>query len=330
MNKLLVVGLLGVFFLLIVSFLALRIDRINTNSGSQKILVAGSFYPLAHFSTQVGGDLLEVINMTPAGGEPHDFEPTVRDLALLRRAKLFIYNGAGLDAWAQKIAPDLEKSGVKVLEMSSVVPLISSILSQEEDEEGARSGEDGAISNSVISNDALSNDPHFWLDPVIAQSMVNAIADGLGKVDEANKDTYAANASRYLDSLAALDVKYQKSLANCQQREVIVSHGAFAYLAKRYNVNTHSISGLAPDEEPSVRQLGELATLAKEKSIKYVLFESLVSPKLAQTLAAEIGAKTLVFDPIEGLTADKIQSGTTYISAMEENLASLTTAMACR
>ena len=117
-----------------------------------------------------------------------------------------------------------------------------------------------------------------------------------------------------------LDGQYQSGLANCRIHDIITSHSAFEYLAKRYNFNQISVTGLSPDAEPSSQKIAEISYLAKNKNIKYIFFETLVSPKISQTIANEIGAQAIAFNPLEGLTKEEINSGKTYLSEMQNNL----------
>lgn len=281
----------------------------------EKLRIAASFYPLAELARQVGGDRVEVINMTPAGVEPHDYEPTPRDIIKIRSAKVFLFNGGNTDAWAEKIQEDLKKRGVEVVNMSETL---------------AKSGELLKGQEVVEESEKAGFDPHFWLDPVLMQKQAIVVRDVLIKVDPGNAEYYTKTAADYLTQLAALDQKYREGLAHCQIRDVITSHAAFGYLARRYNLNMIYISGLSPDEEPSPRRIADIARLARQKNIEYIFFEPLTSPKLAQTIAQEVGAKTLVFNPLEGLTDEEVQAGKNYISIMEENLKNLRIALRCQ
>lgn len=263
------------------------------------VRVVASFYPLAEFARQVGGDRVKVVNLTPAGVEPHDFEPSPRDIATVYGANLLILNGAGLDIWAERLRPDMEARGVIVVDMARAM-------------------------------NTFSADPHFWLDPVLAAREVEAIRDILIEVDPAGGDGYRTRAERYLAKLAALDRAYRDGLASCAQREVVTSHAAFGYLAKRYNMSVVSIAGLSPDEEPSPRKLAEVVTLVRERGIQYIFTETLASPKLAQMITDETGAGILVFNPLEGLTEEEIHSGENYIFIMEANLKNLRKALVCQ
>jgi len=281
-----------------------------------KIKVVASFYPLAEFAKQVGGNNVEVVNMTPPGAEPHDFEPSPQDIVNAYSSNLFIFNGSGFDPWAEKIRPELENKGVAVINMTEYFDLLKGVEEHEEAEEK--------------DHEAEETDPHIWLDPVLAKKEVEIIRDALKKIDPINSELYESNATQYLTQLSVLDKKYKDGLASCNLRDLVASHGAFGYLAKRYALNVVSIAGFSPEEEPSPKRMAEIADLARSKKINYIFFETLVSPKLAETIAREIGAKTLVFNPIEGLTEDELEKGANYISVMEENLNNLRTALICQ
>jgi zinc transport system substrate-binding protein len=173
-------------------------------------------------------------------------------------------------------------------------------------------------------------DPHVRLDPVRAQDQVEAIRAGLARVDPANAAIYGARAQAYTAKLAALDRAYQAGLGSCARKEVVTTHAAFAYLTRRYGLTQLAIHGLAPDAEPSPADLARLVQIAKDRRVTHVFFETLVNSKLAETLAREVGARTLVLNPVEGLTREQQAAGLSYLSLMEENLRQLRTALDCR
>ncbi len=274
-----------------------------------KLNVVASFFPLADFAKNVGGDYVTVTNITPAGAEPHDYEPTPQDIAKVYNAQLFILNGNGVDAWGEKIQSDLESKGVTVVKMSDHMD---------------------SLRNNSPDEPSLAYDPHFWLNPVNAEKEVNLIADAMAKIDPTHEAAYNQNKDAYEKQLADLDQAYKTGLSMCQQHVIVTSHNAFNYLAGQYGLATLYILGLSPDEEPSPKTIADIATEAKQKGIKYIFFESLVSPKLAQTVANEIGAKTLELNPIEGFTDEEIAAGKNYISQMKTNLANLRIALLCQ
>ncbi|MDP3997334.1 MAG: zinc ABC transporter substrate-binding protein [Candidatus Andersenbacteria bacterium] len=286
-------------------------QRRGVNVSGQGVAVAASFYPWAEFARQVGGDLVRVTTVVPAGSEPHDYEPMPQEMAAVYDADIFIYNGSGIDPWAERVAPDLRQKGVRVINMSDTVSLLSAPTVTGQPSEG-------------------QYDPHFWLDPVLVAKQIGVIRDALAAVDPAQAAVYGAQTDAYAAQLAALDREYRSGLQSCALREIVTSHAAFGYLARRYNLSVINIAGLSPEEEPSARTLSDIAQLARQKNIKYIFFETLVSPKLAQTVAAEIGAQTLVFNPLEGLTDAERQAGDSYISIMRDNLQNLRMALECQ
>jgi zinc transport system substrate-binding protein len=173
-------------------------------------------------------------------------------------------------------------------------------------------------------------DPHVWLDPVRAQTQVEAIRAGLAKVDAPNAAAYTANAQAYRTKLGALDAAFASGLKQCARREFVTTHSAFSYLARRYGLTQIPIQGVERESEPSPADLATLVKQVKDRKVQYVFFETLVSAKLAETLAREVGAKTLVLNPIEGLTKEEQAAGKSYDSLMEENLRNLRTALDCQ
>ena len=291
-----------------IKIVAMRGGGSKANPGSAgKMAVVGTFYPLAHFAAQVGGDHVAVVNITPAGAEPHDYEPTPQDIASAYGAKVFIMNGGGVDTWAERIAPDLKAKGVQVVDMQDTIAL-----------------------NSAPAGSETTLDPHIWLDPALSEQEVALIRDAFIKADPAQGAAYLANAAAYISQLQMLDDDYKVGLASCRLKDIVTSHAAFGYMAKRYGLTQIAIAGLSPDAEPSAQQLADIAQLAKKDDVKYIFFESLVSPKLSQTIATEVGAQTLAFDPLEGLTDAEIASGKTYLTVMRDNLAALRIALQCK
>ena len=270
---------------------------------AERLKVAASFYPLAHFAEQVGGDCADVVNISPPGSEPHEFVPPPRDFKKIWTSDIFVYQGGGLDPWAERIQGDIEQNGTLVVRMAEHFDL---------------AGRRGKY------------DPHIWLDPLLAQKEVQVIRDAFIKADQENKRIYMKNAGEYIVTLDALDRKYNEGLGSCITRDIIVSHDAFSYLARRYGLNVHSISGISPEEEPSPRRIAELAGIAVKENIRYIFYEALSSPRMAETIAREVGGETLVLNPLGGITREDARAGKTYISLMEENLTNLRLALNCK
>lgn len=303
----------ALMLIVLVVAIAVIFANVELGPGQNRIRVSASFYPMAEFVRQVGGDRVEVVTITPVGIEPHDYEPSSRDIVELRESQVFIYSGAGFEPWADKVLPDLKNA--MVINASEGLQLIGT-AEEFADEETPNQPAGGQI------------DPHFYLDPVMDQQVIQTIARKLSEADPANEEFYNKNASAYAGKLAALDREYREGLQSCSKRVIIASHSAFAYVAKRYGFRQVPIAGIS-EEEPSPAQLAQIAEFARANNIQYIFFESLVSPRLSETIAREIGAKTLVLNPIEGLTPAEEEAGKDFIGLMQENLANLRLALVC-
>jgi zinc transport system substrate-binding protein len=284
-------------------------------SVTTKLQITTSFYPLYFFASQIGGDFVQVNNITPAGSEPHEYEPTSSQIRDIYQSKLFIFNGAGLDPWAAKIQSDLEKNNVPVVEITKDLEVLKPL----EEEYKSLNSEEGA----------QQFDPHLWLDPVLAIRQAQIITQNLVKADPANKTVYEQNSAQLINKLNQLDQDFKQGLSKCLKNEIITSHNFMQYVAIRYGFKSIPISGISPDSEPSSQDLSQIAKLVQQKGLKYIFTESLVSPKLSQTIAAETGAKTLALNPVEGLSEDQQNSGQDYLTIQRQNLDNLKIALQC-
>ncbi len=291
-----------------VILLANNRDQAQNNTLS----VAASYYPLYDFAKQVGGKHVTVTNIA-GDNEPHEFDPSPQAIIAAQKAQVFVYNGGHLEPWVGKFLPSYSHTAVKASKDISTKAVTA--------EEESRAQTEHA--NQQV-------DPHFWLDPVLAQQIVRNIQYGLSSADPEHSKDYAANANTLVTQLSDLDTQFRLGLAHCQQHNVISSHQAMSYLSSRYNFTVNSISGLSPEDEPSPAKLSELANLVRTKNIHYVFFENLASQRLADTIAAEAGAKTLVFNPIERVNTKEQIHGQNYITIQKQNLANLRTALACQ
>ncbi len=265
--------------------------------------VVATIYPLWEFSRQVAGARAEAIALVPPGVEPHDWEPSARDVSLVQGAAVLVHTGTGVDAWVDKLLADATGRGAVVVNASQGLSLI-------------RNG-------SVV-------DPHVWLDPALARSEVAAIAAGLVRADPGGRAAYEENARAFTTKLEALDQAFTAGLGDCARRDIVTSHAAFAYLARRYRLTQVAVMGLAPEAEPSPAELAGIVRRARALKVTHVFFEPLVSPRLAETLSREIGAAPLSLNPIEGITKEEAAVGAGYLELMRGNLENLRTALGCR
>ena len=282
-----------------------------TTPTSTVIPIVTTIEPLTEFARAVGGQHVAVQRLIPNGVEAHDYEPTPGDLARINNARLLVYNGNSIDDWVTKLTDK-----PVVLTSAEITP--------------------------IRDNDTKVADPHFWLDPQLASKQVSAIEQALVATDPDHREDYQINAENYRKQLAALDAEIAAGLANCQRRDVVITHNAFRYFAKRYNLNIISIVGSGADAEPSPQRLSEVANFIREHHIPYILSESeeLEDFKIVDTLSRETGAKNLTLSTMEksfGNDTPLIRQGDMtyvaivrhYVQSQRSNLNTLRTALQC-
>jgi zinc transport system substrate-binding protein len=273
----------------------------RTKAGGDKIDVVAAFYPLQFATQQVGGDQVSVANLVKPGAEPHDLELQPKQVAQVSNADLVVYLRSFQPAVDETVDQQAKKTS---LDVATVQPLHQAPKGAEE----------------------TGNDPHVWLDPVRFAAIADRIADRLAALDPAHAADIRDRTAALHAKLTALDQEYATGLAQCQRHEIVTSHAAFGYLAERYHLTQIPITGLTPDEEPTPRHLADVADQARRYHATTIFFETLVSPKIAQTLASEVGATAEVLDPIEGIEPG---SHDDYLSVMRSNLTQLRTALGC-
>lgn len=303
--------------LIILLLCAVIFSGCSNHSQQNDKKVYTSIYPIYYLTSRIAGEGIEVETMIPPSADPHNWEPSPRQIAELETCELFIYNGAGLEPWADKVRSLVGTNNTAVLELAS--------LFQEQLVDS--SGEHSAENSVAESGHSHEYDPHFWLDPVMAKEMAIAIREALIQVDPKNKDLYMENCAALEQDLDKLHEEYINTLSRCRKKEFVVTHQAFGYLAKRYGLKQISVMGISTESEPSPFRLAELSKLLKEKGINYVFTEPFTGDKVAQTLAAETGGKVLELNPLGGLTEAQIESGDDYLSIMRENLKQLKVAL---
>jgi zinc transport system substrate-binding protein len=274
------------------------------NDGSRSVVTA--FYPLQEAAERVGGDRVVVTNLTPAGVEPHDLELTPQAVADIQSADVVFYLGDGFQPAVADAAEGAEGVAVDLLAELPTVDL----------PEG-------------VAEPGLSVDPHVWLDPSLYAEMVAGVEQALAQADPSAASAYRSNAASFTRELGRLGNAFEAGLARCERTVIVTSHAAFGYLAAAYGLSQESISGLAPDAEPSAERLASLKDLVQREGVTTVFTEDLVSPKVAETLATEAGVTTAVLHTVEGLTAEQQAVGADYGSLMRQNLQRLRVALGC-
>lgn len=278
----------------------------NTAGDDEQHDVVVSFYPLAYAAERVGGESLSIRNLTPPGAEPHDVELSARDVERVRSAAVVLYFGSGFQPGLERAVEGADGETIDLLEGLDLR------MGGAPDEHEAEHAEERARKGV---------DPHVWLDPVRYAQIVERIGTILDRPDEA--------AALKRESMA-LDGEFRTGLENCERRELVTSHAAFGYLAERYGLEQIAITGLSPEAEPTAGELERVVEKVREHGATTIFFETLVSPRIAQTVAREANSRTAVLNPLEGLTEEDIDAGADYFSVMRTNLAALREALECR
>lgn len=276
--------------------------------------VLASFYPLQYVVEQVGGDLVTVASLTPPGAEPHDLELSPRQVREVGDADVVVYLAGFQPAVDDAIAARRPEHLVDAASTAAVAAHMDAADDAEPDDAEAADGHD---------HDA--GDPHFWLDPTLLAAVAVDVAVSLSAADPTHAAEFAAGANRLGADLAALDEEFTAGLASCERRVIVTSHAAFGFLAERYGLEQVGISGLDPESEPSPARLREIRAVVTEHQVTTLFTESLVNPKVAETLAGDLAITTAVLDPIES----QADPGTDYRGAVDANLAALQKALGC-
>ncbi|MFC3801111.1 metal ABC transporter substrate-binding protein [Cohnella sp. GCM10012308] len=295
----------------------------EASGANAKLSVVTTFYPMYEFSRQVAGDLANVALLIPAGSEPHDWEPSAQDMAKVKEADVFVYNGI-VEGWVDAALTSAPNDKRVVVRASEGLTTLEGTAEEEEEDAGEEAGEEAHEHDHAHEH---AEDPHVWLDPGLAQREVAAIEAAFEKADPSNKDTYKKNADAYIAQLKALDEDYRAGLTDVKTKSFVTQHAAFGYLAQAYGLQQVPIAGLSPEQEPSPGKMAEIVEFAKAHQVKTIFFETLVDPQVAQTVADEIGAKTDVLNPLEGLTDEEKKDGLDYIGIMKKNLEALVKAL---
>jgi zinc transport system substrate-binding protein len=271
-----------------------------------RLQVVASFYPLAEAAQRVGGDTVAVTNLTAPGVEPHDLELTPSQLGAIADADVVLYVGGGFQPAVEDALADAGGRTVDVSEGLRSLPVPA--------------GE---------TEPSLTSDPHVWLDPVLYRRIVDEVDRTLSGALPADRPTFDVNAAGFDRELAGLDADYRSGLERCARDELVTSHAAFGYLAARYGLRQEAIAGLSPDAEPNPQRLADLKASIERDGVTTVFTEELLSPEVADTLAAATGVTTAILNPLESLTPAELSSGADYASVMRENLGELRNALGC-
>lgn len=274
-------------------------------SETGKVPVVVSFGAMEKLTEAIGGDAVSITVMVPEGTEPHDFEPRAVDLVKLKQAKVFVYNGMGMEHWADKA---LQSAGSDNLVTVNASKHISPILLEDEEE----------------IEEHGSYDPHTWLGLSEAKEEARAIRDGLITASPENRDLFMKNYETFAAGTDSLQAEYRTKLENAPRRELVTGHAAFGYLARDFSLTQESVEDAFATGEPPARKLVSLIRFCRAHDVKTIFTEEMMDPALARTLAEEAGARAETLSTLEEADDES------YLDTMRENLEKIEEAMNAR
>lgn len=275
-----IIKLMPIILIFVLALTSCR--KADENNGKPKVYT--SFYAMYDFARTIGGEDIDLINIVPTGTEPHDFEPTASDMAKLSEADLFIYNGVGMESWADKIIGTLPQN-VKVV-----------------------------CTSEQIKNDG--NDPHIWLSPQNVKVQMQSVCDALSEIDSQNAQNYINRLESYLIQIDEVDKEYKS--AGLGNKTIFVTHGAYSYLCKDYGLNQVALEGVTGDSDPSPAQMANVVDKIKSEGASCIFYDPLESDKIAQAVAKEAGVQALPLYTFEGDSENR-----DYVTVMKANLEEL-------
>lgn len=251
----------------------------SSSKADKKLNVVVSFYPIAEFANAIGKDKVEVTTMISDNMEPHDFEPKTKDLEGLINSDIFVYNGAGMESWIEKVNDVVTEQNKDLLVVDS-------------------------SKNADLRKEDNATDPHLWLSLKEAKKQCEVIKDAFCEKDSANKDFYQKNYEEFTKEMDDLYDEYSKKFENVKQKDFVTGHAAFGYLCRDFNLEQRSVENLFAEGEPTPKQLEDLVKYCKDNKIKTVFSEEMASPKVSQTLASEVGAEVKPINTLESKSDD--------------------------
>lgn len=321
----------------------------NTSSAGDAqdtVTIVTSIYPLEDFTKKIGGEHVQVTTLIPPGADSHTYEPTSKEILDIAKADAFIYNGLGMETYAEKISETLKDEDVVMVEAAHGIEAIAHEHEHEGEETHEHSEEeahdhehDEEEHDHEHEEDATheeehddghnhgDQDPHVWIDPYQAIVLAENIKNTLVELKPEASDTFEENFETLKQDLEELDEKFHQLVDSKENPEMIVSHAGYGYWEKSYGIKSIPIAGLSSSQEPSQSDLTELIQVAKEKELKYVIFEQNVTPKVAKVIQDEIGAESLYLHNLSTLTEEDIANGEDYFSLMERNIETLDKAL---
>jgi zinc transport system substrate-binding protein len=283
-----------------------------------RLQVVATNFPGYDFARAVCGDAADVTLLLPPGAESHSYEPTPKDILTVQSCDLFVYVGGESDAWVDTILSSLDKP-VNTLKMLDCVQTLEEETIEGMTEEAEEPGE----------GETTEIDEHVWTSPANAVLIVNATAAELSELDDADKETYLANAADYTAQIEALDQGFQDFFASVSNKTMVFGDRfPLRYFAEEYGVRCYAaFPGCSTQTEPSAATIAFLTDKVKEEQLGTVYYIEFSNHLVADSIAEATGAQTALFHSCHNVSQQELDAGATYVSLMSQNLETLKATM---
>lgn len=309
---------LMIIFVLCVTGCAKEINK--DNDENDKLVIMSTIYPGYDFARAItnNSNNIEVKMLLKPGAEVHDFEPTPQDIIAIKNSKIFIYVGGESDEWLEDIIGDIDTSKTKIIKLIDIVNLL-----EEEIVEGMEAEDDEE------DNEETEYDEHVWTSPINAIKIVKYLTDEIIKIDSDNKKLYEENSEEYIKQLEKINTEIKEIVNNSKRKEIIFGDRfPLRYFTEEYGLSYYAaFPGCSDATEASSKTITYLIKKVKEDKIPVVFHIELSNKKIAQTIAAETGAKVLEFNSAHNISQKDFDAGVTYIDIMKKNIDNLKEAL---
>lgn len=279
---------------------------------SSKIDVIATLFPQYDFVKQIGKDKVNVTLLLPPAVESHVYEPKPSDIIKISSSDMFVFTGKDMEPWAGTIAESI--NNINIIDVSENIQLSKEEHNHEEEQEH---------------EDKHEYDPHIWLNPDNAKIMIDNIVEGLSKLDPDYSDFYKQNAEEYKEKINKLDTDIQEVVDNAKRNKLVFGgRFAFAYFIEKYDLEyIGAYNSCSTETEPSVAVIANVIQEVKKDNIPVIFYEEFSAHAVADSIASQTGAKTLLFHSVHNVTKDDLENEVTYVDVMRQNLDNLKIAL---
>ena len=282
---------------------------VETAKPGEPIQIVVTIPVLKDFVQQIGGSHVQVMSLLSGLESEHTYSPRPSDIIAVRKARLLVEIGVGLEVWVAALVKNAGSTSLRVITTSKGIALIRD-----------QSRDDGPPASTDNTHDG---NPHIWLDPENAKIMLRHITEALSKVDPSHASEYRDNQAAYLRQLDQLQKDLAERLKAITDRRILVYHPAWPYFARRFGFRIIDEIVTQAGSEPSAHHLQELISRIRREGIRVIVSEPQMNQKIPDVLARETGARIVVLSPLPGA-----MPGTeTYLSLLRYNVIQLANAL---